>query len=199
MAQRATALPARFRPLIRREQIASRLATLAPEVYAAMAKRHRPIAVIVLQGAFVFAADLLRRLPSDFKIEVAFLRCESYGSATRSSGRVLLLQDIEPDLDLRGRTVLLIDDILDTGLTLGFLVDHLRKRGAGEIRSCVLLRRHLGAGAERIRPDFAGFEVGGEFVVGYGLDYESCYRNLPDLAALVTGPEPAVSPRKRRR
>jgi len=177
------ALPKGLKLVVARDQIARRLETLACEVHASILPRERPIAVVVLQGAFIFAADLLRRFPCNYKLDVAFLRCQSYGSGTRSSGRVLLLQDIDPDIDLHGRTVLLIDDILDSGLTLRFLAAHLRRRGAARVRLCVLLeRKHRPAG--RIKADYAGFSIGPEFIVGYGLDHNGRYRHLPDLAAL---------------
>ena len=184
--------------LISRARIARRLGELAREIRRAIPPRERPIAIIVLQGAFIFGADLLRRFPRDYPIDVAFLRCQSYGSATYSSGHVLLMQDIEPSVDLRGRTVLLIDDILDSGLTTRFLLSHLARRGAKRIRLCVLLHRKAdavalserngaltGTGGERPTPDFAGFPVGPHFVVGYGLDYAGKYRNLPDLSVLL--------------
>ena len=183
MARRATGLPPGLKPLLRREQIARRLPGLAREVHAELGNAERCVAVVVLQGAFVFAADLLRHFPPGFPTEVAFLRCESYGPQRRStSGRVLLLQDIEPELDLRGCTVLLLDDILDTGVTMRFLMAHLQRRGAARVCPCVLLRRRTAANR---RCGFAGFDIGKEFVVGYGLDLDGRYRHLPDLAALV--------------
>ena len=151
----------------------------------------------MLQGAFIFGADLLRRFPQNYPIDVAFLRCQSYGAATYSSGHVLLMQDIEPSVDLRGRTVLLIDDILDSGLTTRFLLTHLAQRGARRVRLCVLLHRKAGAvaltngrdtTAARPVPDFAGFQVGPDFIVGYGLDYAGKYRHLPDLSVLKHRP-----------
>jgi hypoxanthine phosphoribosyltransferase len=140
------------------------------------------VAVVVLQGAFIFAADLLRHLPPGLAFEVAFLRCQSYGSRKRSSGRVMLLQDLEPELELRGRTVLLIDDIYDSGLTMSFLMEHLRKRGARTVVPCVLVRRAVPRARSAPRV-LAGFEVGKEFVVGYGLDLNGKFRHLPDLMA----------------
>jgi hypoxanthine phosphoribosyltransferase len=186
VARRVQKLPRGLKPLISRTRIARRLPGLAREVHAAIRDEKRPIAIVVLQGAFIFAADLLRRLSPGFKIDIAFLRCESYGAGTRSSGRVLLLQDIDQSVNLGGRTVLLVDDILDSGLTLRFLAGHLRQRGAGRIRTCVLLKRKQPRGTPRIRPDFCGFSVGPDFVVGYGLDYNGRYRHLPYLAALKT-------------
>jgi len=177
-------MPKGLKPLISHSRITRRLAVLAKAIHEKIPAREKPIAVVVLQGGFIFAADLLRQLPAAYAIDVAFLRCQSYGSGTRSSGRVMLLQDIDSEIDLRGRTVLLIDDILDSGLTLEYLVDHLRRRGAKRIRVCVLLHRNPSAKTNRIEPDFAGFSVRSEFVVGYGLDYAGRFRHLPGLAAL---------------
>jgi len=177
-------LPEGLRPLIARETLHLRVAELGAEVARGLSPQERPVAVVVLQGAFVFAADLLRNLPAELGIEIGFLRCESYGARTKSSGRVVLLQDLDPGLDLRGRTVLLIDDILDTGLTLRYLVKLLRARGAKRVSICVLLRRRGAKQRHGVRADFAGFDIGPHFVVGYGLDHAGKHRNLPDLAAL---------------
>lgn len=184
MARRGTSVPRGLRPLLGREQIARRMPDLAREVHAALRNSRRPLAVVVLQGAFIFAADLLRHFPAAFRIEVAFMRCQSYRARRRSSGRVLLLQDLGPDVNLRGRTVLLLDDILDTGLTMDFLIERLRARGAARVIPCVLLRR-TGARLGQDAPGFAGFQVGKGFAVGYGLDLDGCYRHWPDLAALA--------------
>ena len=177
-------------PLIRRARIQRRLKEMAREICRAVKPKERPLAVIVLQGAFIFGADLVRLFPEEYPLDVAFLRCQSYGSKTYSSGHVLLMQDIEPSIDLRGRTVLLIDDILDSGLTTRFLLSHLKQRGAARVRLCVLLHRKAaerGAKDERPVPDFVGFPVGPHFIVGYGLDFDGKYRHLPDLAALEDG------------
>ena len=175
-----------LRVLIHSEDIAARLRSLAVEVRASIGADERPIAVIVLQGGFIFGADLLREFPPEFNLDIAFLRCQSYGAATVSSGKVILLNDIDPDIDLHGRTVLLIDDILDTGRTLKFLADHLIRRGAAKVRLCVLLKREPNENVAAIAADFSGFTIGSEYVVGYGLDYAGKYRHLPYLAALKT-------------
>lgn len=177
----------RLKRVISREKIARRIRALGREIGRSLSPGERPLAVVVLQGGFVFAADLLRYIPDEVGIEVGFLRCDSYGAGTTSKGRVVLLQDLDTTLDLRGRTILLIDDILDSGLTLGFLVQHLKARGVGRIRVCVLLRRkhRKNASPPAINADFAGFHVGDGFFVGYGLDHAGRHRNLPDLAVLV--------------
>jgi len=175
---------AKLRRLIPSEKIQSRVQALGLQISTHLKRRERPVAVVVLHGAFVFAADLLRCIPARIGLEIAFLRCESYGHRTRSSGRVVLLQDLDPTLDLSGRTVLLIDDILDTGLTLRYLLRHLKARGASRILTCVLLRRKTHYDKQAACADFSGFEVGPQFFVGYGLDYAGRHRNLPYLAAL---------------
>ncbi len=177
-----------IKPLIGRTRIQSRLRQMAREICRVVKPKERPLAVIVLQGAFIFGADLVRLFPEEYPLDVAFLRCQSYGGRTFSSGHVLLMQDIEPSIDLRGRTVLLIDDILDSGLTTRFLINHLKQRGAARVRLCVLLHRKAGergAKDDRPAPDFAGFPVGPHFIVGYGLDFDGKYRHLPDLVALT--------------
>lgn len=175
-----------MKKVISRERIRRRVRELGREIGRAVSPEERLVAVVVLQGAFVFAADLLRQLPAELGIEVGFLRCDSYGVGTKSKGRVVLLQDLDARLDLHGRTVLLIDDIMDTGLTIHYLVEHLRSRGAERIRICVLLQRKPGrkARARETGPEFVGFEVNEGFFVGYGLDHADRYRNLPDLSVL---------------
>lgn len=171
-----------MKPLIDARRIAKRVGKIAQKIARSVPAEERPIAVVVLQGSFIFAADVLRRLPSGYPIDVAFVRCQSYGSGTVSSGRVMLLHDIDLDMDLRGRTVILIDDILDTGLTLEYLTAHLQRRGAARVVLCVLLARKKGKA--RIAADFTGFRIGGQFVVGYGLDFDGKYRQLPYIAVL---------------
>jgi hypoxanthine phosphoribosyltransferase len=182
-------LPPELDLLIPADAIAFRLRALAAEIARTIAPAERPIAVVVLQGAFVFAADLLRQFPPEFAIDVAFLRCQSYGNRTTSSGRVMLLHDLDADIDLHGRTVLLIDDILDTGNTIRFLEEHLRRRGAARVRLCVLLTRQTPREPRVLDAEFCGFEIGNEFVVGYGLDFAGRYRQLAALGALRPGTE----------
>ena len=150
--------PLKLKRLITSRQISKRLNWMAHKIARTVPLEERPIAIIVLQGAFIFGADLLRRFPARYSIDVAFLRCQSYGSEMQSSGHVLLLQDLDPSIDLRGRTVLLVDDILDSGLTIRFLLQHLRRRRAKRIRLCVLLKRNQ---RKQKRPDQAASVSGG--------------------------------------
>jgi hypoxanthine phosphoribosyltransferase len=133
-----------------------------------------PHLVCVLKGAFVFLADLLRALPDTTTID--FVAISSYGKSTRSSGEVRLLKDL--DTGLEGRDVVIVEDIVDTGLTLTYLQDILRARGPRSLKTACLLskpsRRKV-----RVQVEYVGFEIEDRFVVGYGLDYAERYRNLP--------------------
>ena len=138
-----------------------------------------PVLVGVLQGAVPFLADLMRELPLDLTVD--FLRASSYGSGTNSSGAVRLLSDLT--VDIKGRPVLLVDDIVDTGLTLAMLKRTLEARGPLSVRTCVLLDKQ-GRRQTEIDVDYVGFTIPNVFVVGYGLDYDGLYRNLPHVATL---------------
>jgi hypoxanthine phosphoribosyltransferase len=134
-----------------------------------------PILVGVLKGAFVFLADLVRELTVPFEID--FVRARSYNSGTVSSGHVQIIKDIETDV--RGRHVLVIEDIADTGLTLETVVTRIRAAAPASVKRCALLVRS-GSPA----PDFVGLTVTPGFVVGYGIDYDEQYRGLRDIRAL---------------
>jgi hypoxanthine phosphoribosyltransferase len=135
-----------------------------------------PLLVGVLKGSFVFLADLVRELTIPF--EVDFVLARSYGLGTKSAGKVEILKEVESDV--RGRHVVVIEDIADTGLTLDAVVARIESRSPASVRRCALLVRH---GHPPI--DFAGLSVGGGFVVGYGIDYAERYRGLRDIHALV--------------
>jgi hypoxanthine phosphoribosyltransferase len=138
-----------------------------------------PLLIGVLKGAFVVMADLSRyiRLPVEFD----FMAVASYGAATQTSGVVRILKDL--DHDLEGRDVLLVEDIVDSGLTLNYLLKNLRGRRPGSLEVCALLKK---TGIQRVNLDirYCGFEIPPEFVVGYGLDYAERFRNLPYVATL---------------
>ncbi|MEP4079748.1 hypoxanthine phosphoribosyltransferase [Haloferula sp.] len=137
------------------------------------------VVIVLLKGAFVFAADLLRRIPRMLEIEC--LNVASYHGGTESSGQVDFLDRKLPDV--KGRKVLVLDDILDTGRTLKAVVDRLMEEGATEVKSGVLLKKDKEL-SEQVTADYVGFAIGDEFVIGYGLDYKGRYRNLPYIGTL---------------
>lgn len=137
------------------------------------------VVVVILKGALVFTADLLRQLPGKLQIET--LNVASYHGGTESSGQVDFLDKELPNVE--GKRVLLVDDILDTGRTLHAVGEHLNEHGAEMVRTCVLLSKDKER-AEEVDADYVGFVIGDEFVVGYGLDYEGRYRNLPYVGVL---------------
>ena len=135
----------------------------------------RPLLVGVLKGSFVFLADLVRELSVPF--EVDFLRARSYGTGLRSKGAVEITKDVEADL--RGRHVIVVEDIADTGRTMDVVVERLRAGQPASLRRCALLVREGSP-----QPDYAGLSLGPGFVVGYGIDYAEGYRGLRDVRAL---------------
>jgi hypoxanthine phosphoribosyltransferase len=165
-------------PLISAEAIAARVRTMAGEIDAAFPPG--PIhAVVVLRGAFMFAADLLRALTRDVRCD--FLGVRSYGSATETSGVVAITHDL--GMPISGQHVLLVEDIVDTGLTVRHLLDLLSTRQPASVRVCALLDKPNRRQTE-VPVDFVGFVVPDRFVVGYGLDHNQRYRNLPYVGAL---------------
>ena len=136
-----------------------------------------PLLVGVLKGAFVFMADLARAI--DLPVEFDFMAVSSYGNATKTSGVVRIVKDL--DIDLSGRDVIVVEDIIDSGLTLGYLRKNLQSRGPASLEVCALLVR-AGRQAGDLSLRYVGFEIPPDFVVGYGLDVAERYRNLPYLA-----------------
>lgn len=153
------------------------------EELAALVQRDydgRPVLIVgVLTGCLIFLADLVRRI--DLPLRIHLVQASSYRGEVTVPGELALRLDTLPDL--AGRDVFLIDDILDTGRTLAKLVGELRRRGAADVRTCVLLRK-LGRQEVAFEPDYVGFEIPDRFVVGYGLDYNDEYRHLPHVAVL---------------
>jgi hypoxanthine phosphoribosyltransferase len=166
--------------LVGRESIQERVSELAAQIDAAYAGCERPLVLIcVLKGSMVFTADLARAL--SVPVELEFVACRSYGSATRSSGTVELVKDVS--MPLGGRDVLMVEDIIDSGLTTSFLRDHLAGHRPRTLRLAALLVKRR----DRVRPvsvDFSGFPIDDRFVVGYGLDLDERFRNLPDVHVL---------------
>ncbi len=172
------------RVVITHRQIARRVDELARQILAdhrpATAAQPAPITIIpILTGAMIFCADLIRRMPVVLRIEL--LTVSSYpGDSQKSQGAKLLAAHVG---DLQGRHVLLVDDILDSGGTLRLVVPKLRELGAASVKTCVLLRKDR-ASARQTPVDYVGFDIPDEFVVGYGLDYNHLYRNLPRIVTL---------------
>jgi hypoxanthine phosphoribosyltransferase len=164
--------------LITRHQLASRIAAMANEIRATLPDDDIHF-VCVLKGAFLFLADLVRSL--DDRVTIDFIAVSSYGAGKQSSGEVRLVKDV--DTSLEHRHVVIVEDIVDTGLTLNYLQDILRLRGPRSLRTACLLskpsRRKV-----NVRVDFIGFTIEDHFVVGYGLDFSEKYRNLPYIGVL---------------
>ncbi len=166
------------RVLITEDQIQTALRRLGDQISEDYQGRDL-LLVGVLKGAFVMMADLSRyiRLP----VDVDFMAVASYGAATKTSGVVRILKDL--DHDIEGRDVLLIEDIVDSGLTLNYLLKNLRGRRPASLEVCALLKK---TGIQRVEIDvrYCGFEIPPEFVIGYGLDFAEKYRNLPYIGTL---------------
>jgi len=171
------------RTIVGEDDLLARVAELGKELTADYADRP-PLLVGVLKGAFVFMSDLARAI--DLPVEFDFMAVSSYGSATRSSGVVRIMKDL--DLDLTNRHVLIVEDIVDSGLTLAYLKKNLAARDPASLEVCALLVKD---GLQRVELNlrYVGFVIPQVFVVGYGLDVGERYRNLPYIAELV-GPEP---------
>ena len=167
------------RIIIPRDKIASRVEEIAAELTECYGQGELTI-VGVMTGVFVFLADLMRSLSMPIRLDVVSV-CSYPGKSTNSHGPQLTLP---PTGDITGRNVLVIDDILDSGRTMAFLLDLFAAARPASLRTCVLLRKTLGDPVDRPEADFIGFDVPDEFVVGYGLDYDDLYRGLPDLCVL---------------
>ncbi len=164
--------------LIPADQIQRRVADLAREI--AGDYHDRPVTIVgVLTGSLIFLADLVRHL--DLHLRIGLIQASSYRGETTAPGELTIGPELLPDV--RGRHVLLLDDILDTGQTLSRLVGHLQTLGVASLRTGVLLRKQ-GRQEVVFRPDYTGFDIPDAFVVGYGLDYNDEYRHLPYLAIL---------------
>ncbi len=164
--------------LVTPDALQARIRELGQQITRDYAGRE-PLLVCVLKGAVFFLSDLMRSI--ELPCEVDFMAVASYGSATQSSGVVRILKDL--DAVIEGRDVIIVEDIVDSGLTLQYLLRNLKARGPASLAVCVLLTK-----PERLKvdlsPRYVGFEIPNRFVVGYGLDYAEQYRNLPYVAAL---------------
>lgn len=164
--------------LIPQARLATRITELAAEIRAAVPDDHIHF-VCVLKGAFLFLADLVRVM--DERVTMDFIAVSSYGAGTRSSGEVRLVKDV--DASLEGKHVIIVEDIVDTGLTLHYLQDILRRRGPASLRTACLLSKPSRRKID-VRVEFIGFTIEDRFVVGYGLDYAEQYRNLPYVGVM---------------
>ena len=165
-------------PLFTAEQIQTRISEMGAEIARDYEGRN-PLLIGVLKGAVLFLSDLLRAI--DLKLGVEFMAISSYGASMRSSGEVRILKDL--DVPIEGRDILVVEDIVDTGLTLSYLLSNLRARGASSVKLVALLDKFERRERE-VKIDYCGFQIPDAFVVGYGLDYAERYRNLPYIAVI---------------
>jgi hypoxanthine phosphoribosyltransferase len=161
--------------LISRDEIAKAVDRLAWEIRRDYQGK-QPLLIGVLKGSFVFLADLIRQL--DLPLELDFVRLSSYGATCESSGRVRIIQGVKTPI--KDRDVLVVEDIVDTGITTSFLLEYLKKKGPASLKLCALTdkpsRRRV-----PVPIDYRGFTVPNKFIVGYGLDCDQKFRNLPDI------------------
>lgn len=169
------------RILLTEQQILARVAEIGTQLTEDYAGS-RPLLVCVLRGAYAFLTDLARAV--DLPVEIDFIAVSSYGSSTRTSGVVRLVKDL--DVEITDRDVILVEDIVDTGLTLRYLRKSLEARGPSSLEVCTLLARET-ADLEGLGVRYVGFTIPGDFVIGYGLDAAERYRNLRDLAIYEPG------------
>lgn len=164
--------------LVSEEEIKARIVELGAELTEYYQDK-KPLIVGVLKGALPFMADLIKEMPILLEFDV--MDVSSYGSEMTSSGEVKILKDL--DTNVEGRHVLFVEDIIDTGQTLQYLVDMMKYRQAASVKIITLLDKPAGRIVD-INVDWTGFEIPEEFVVGYGLDYKECYRNLPYVGVM---------------
>lgn len=164
--------------MLSKEQIAVRVHELGAQITKDYAG-HNVVLVCVLKGSFVFAADLARAI--DLPLRVDFLGTRSYGEDTESSGVVQITQDLSRPID--HEDVILVEDIVDTGLTVAYVIDLLRTRNPRSVKVCALLHKPARARVE-VQVDYLGFTIEDRFVVGYGLDHAERYRNLPYIGVV---------------
>jgi hypoxanthine phosphoribosyltransferase len=165
--------------LVSAEALQERVTELGGEIARDLAGR-TPLLIGVLKGSVIFIADLMRAI--DGPVEIDFMAVSSYGNATESSGVVRIVKDL--DASVAGRDVILVEDIIDSGLTMKYLVEHLANQEPASLRTCSLLVRE---GKREIQLDYVGFELPPAFVIGYGLDVGQQYRNLPYIGTYTGG------------
>ena len=164
--------------LIAEDDIRRRVDAIAAEINRDFADR--PFTVIgILTGSLVFLADLIRRI--EHPHQIGLIQASSYRGTATTAGTLVLNDGLLPDI--KGRHLLVLDDILDTGQTISRLVEHLTHKGAASVKTCVLLRK-VGRQSVVFEPDYTGFSIPNEFVIGYGLDFNDDYRHLPYIGVL---------------
>ena len=164
--------------LLTEQQLADKVAELGARISADYEDKN-PLVVSVLKGSYVFMADLTRKITIPCNVD--FMAVSSYGAGTKTTGEVQIIKDIGSKID--GRHLIIVEDILDSGVTLSFLMKILKARGAASIRLCTLLSKPERRKVD-VPVDYLGFEIPDAFVVGYGLDYAEKYRNLPYIGIL---------------
>ncbi|MBW3565257.1 MAG: hypoxanthine phosphoribosyltransferase [Acidobacteria bacterium] len=164
------------RTIITTDQLQKRIADLGRQISHEIPPEEEIIALCVLKGAVFFMTDLVRAMDRDVAID--FLQVSSYGNDMTSSGVVTILK--EPQLDLRGKTVLVIEDIVDSGLTMREVDRYIRNKGAARVMTVTLLDKAASRTVD-FQPDYVGFQIDPDFVVGYGLDHAESFRNLPEI------------------
>jgi hypoxanthine phosphoribosyltransferase len=164
--------------LISEDSLKEKVCALAARITADYKDRELLI-ISVLKGGFIFAADLMRAM--DLDVSIDFIAVSSYGASSKSSGVVKIIKDL--DRDVRGKNILIVEDIVDSGLTLKYLKELLIGRGAADIKICTILNKPSRRKTD-IYVDYIGFDIPDEFVIGYGLDYDERYRALPYIGVL---------------
>lgn len=167
------------RILVTREEIAQKVRELGQKITEDYAGK-KPVLICILKGAAIFFSDLAREIA--LPVTMDFMAISSYGSATKSSGVVRVLKDL--DNDIVGKDVIIVEDIVDSGVTLNYLTKIFGQRGAASIRIATLLDKPARRRVPDLKVDYCCFNIPDAFVVGYGLDYNQVYRNLPDIGIL---------------
>jgi len=171
----------KFSVLFTREQIAAAVSRLAAEIRRDYLNKN-PVLIAVLKGSFVFLADLVRQL--DFPLQIEFAQLSSYGHGKESAGKIKVVKDVQ--CDIKGRHVLVVEDIIDTGLTAAFFLEHLRQKQPASLKLCSLTDKPSRTQV-KIDIDYLGLTVPDKFIVGYGIDWDEKFRYLPDICTIEDG------------